>query len=91
MPVCPRCFSAEIGFAPVGGEGTVHSFTINRYRWDPALTPPYVLAEVELPEQEGLRLLTAIVGCAPEAVSIGMPVRVGFERAGEAWVPVFRP
>jgi uncharacterized OB-fold protein len=53
------------------------------------LEPPYVLAEVELVEQAGLRLLTAIVEC--DDVTIGLPVNVRFEQAGDAWVPVFAP
>jgi len=67
----------------------VWSFTVNRYQWTPELQPPYVLAEVELEEQVGLRLLSAIVDC--RKVTIGMPVHVRFERAGEGWVPVFAP
>jgi len=90
-PVCPRCRGSELRFEDVSGRGTVHSWTVNRYQWTPGMEPPYVLAEVELVEQEGLRLLTNIVGCAAEEVRIGMPVRVVFERAGDTWVPVFTP
>ena len=53
------------------------------------MPPPYVIAEVELAEQPGLRLLTSVVGC--DEVTIGMPVRVRFEQAGDAWIPVFGP
>lgn len=80
-PLCPQCHSADVAFAPVSGKGTVYSFTVNRYQWTPALEPPYVLAEVDLAEQPGLRLLTAVVGCPVDAVRIGMPVTVAFERA----------
>jgi uncharacterized OB-fold protein len=90
-PVCPRCRGAELRFEDVSGRATVHSWTVNRYQWTPGMAPPYVLAEVELVEQEGLRLLTNIVGCPAGEVRIGMPVTVVFERAGDAWVPVFTP
>ncbi|WP_436775270.1 Zn-ribbon domain-containing OB-fold protein [Yinghuangia sp. YIM S09857] len=90
-PLCPRCHGADIAFAPVSGKGSVHSFTVNRHRWTPELDPPYVLAEVELPEQQGLRLMSAVVGCPVDAVHIGMPVTVHFEPAGRAFIPVFRP
>jgi uncharacterized OB-fold protein len=92
LPMCPRCHGRELEPAAVAGTGTVYSFTVNRYQWTPSLEPPYVIAEVELDEQPGLRLLTSIVGC--DEVTIGMPVRVRFEPAGEAadaWVPVFAP
>jgi uncharacterized protein len=52
---------------------------------------PYVVAEVELAEQRGLRLVTNIVGCDVDAVAIGMPVVVCFARAGDAHIPLFRP
>lgn len=74
---------------PACGRGTVWSYTINRYPWSPGLEPPYVIALVELEEQPGLRVLSTLVDC--DAVEIGMSVRVRFERAGDAWIPVFAP
>ena len=56
---------------------------------------PYVIAIVELPEQAGLRLTTNVVGCAPEDVRIGMPMRVVFEHHpdpdGDVFIPLFAP
>jgi uncharacterized OB-fold protein len=69
----------------------VFTFTINRQPYNPDVEVPYVIAIVELVEQTGLRFTTNIVGCSPEDVSIGMPVAVTFEPAGEAWAPVFAP
>jgi uncharacterized OB-fold protein len=89
LPICRSCHGRDLSPRPVGGEGTVWSFTVNRYRWSPELEPPYVVAEVELDEQPGLRLLTAIVDA--DEVAIGMRVSVRFEPAGDAWVPVFAP
>jgi uncharacterized OB-fold protein len=89
QPVCRRCRSRDVAPEPTSGRGTVWSFTVNRYPWSVDMPPPYVLAEVELEEQAGLRLLTAIVDC-PD-VWIGMPVTVRFDRAGDAWIPVFAP
>jgi uncharacterized OB-fold protein len=95
QPICPSCHSRDVHAEPVSGRGTVWSYTINRYRWTPGIQPPYVLAEVELEEQPGLRLLTAIVDvdadAEPAPVSIGMPVDVRFEPVGGAWIPVFAP
>jgi uncharacterized OB-fold protein len=49
---------------------------------------PYVVALIEL--AEGPTLLSNVVGCAPEAVQVGAPVRVRFEAwAPEVTVPVF--
>ena len=46
---------------------------------------------MELVEQAGLRFTTDLIDCDVDEVSIGMPVVVTFEQAGEAWVPLFRP
>jgi uncharacterized OB-fold protein len=88
-PICPKCRGSDVRFEPVSGRGVIYSWTINRYQWSPGMPPPYVLAEVELVEQEGLRILSNIVGCPPEDVHIGMAVTVAFDKVDEAWIPVF--
>jgi uncharacterized OB-fold protein len=89
-PICPSCRSRNVGPHPVSGTGTVHSFTINRQKWAPDLDQPYVIAIVDLAEQEGLRFLTNIVDCVPEEVAIGMKVEVAFLQAEDVWLPQFR-
>ena len=74
---------------PVSGTGTVFTFTVNHQQYHPEVPPPYVIAVVELSEQEGLRLPTNLVACEPEALRIGATVRVRFEQHGEVFVPVF--
>jgi uncharacterized protein len=90
-PVCPRCLSTDLAPAPASGRGSVHTFTINHQPWYPGLDPPYVVAIVELPEQPGLRLTTNVVGCEPDAVHIGMAVRVTFAQYDDVWLPLFEP
>ena len=90
-PICPRCLSRELAPEDASGEATVHTFTVNHQPWYPGLDPPYVIAIVELPEQEGLRLTTNIVGCPPEDVTVGMPVRVVFDEYEDVFLPMFEP
>ena len=61
------------------GRGEIYSFVIAHRAFHPfwADKVPYVSATIEL--EEGVRLLTNIVGCAPDAVRIGMAVDVVFE------------
>jgi uncharacterized OB-fold protein len=91
LPICPRCHSWELAPEPVSGRGTVYSFTINHYRWIDALVPPYVVAEIELEEQESLIVLSNMVDIDPGAVRVGMPVEVCFLPNGDAYIPQFRP
>jgi hypothetical protein len=46
-----------------------------------------VVALVEL--DEGPRLISNIVGCAPEEVAVDMPVQLRFEAAGDFALPRF--
>ena len=88
-PVCPACWSTDIGARPVSGIGEVFTFTVYRHSYHPALKIPYVVALIEL--AEGPRLISNIVGCAPEDVEIGMAVTVQFEREGDFILPQFSP
>ena len=91
-PVCPRCHGRDLGWERTSGTGTVVSYTVNHQRWIPTMEVPYVIALVELAEQAGLRLTTNLVGCAPDDVRIGMPVRVRFEPVSdEIALPLFEP
>jgi uncharacterized OB-fold protein len=90
-PRCPICFGRQVSPRVVSGRATVYSFTVNHQQWVPGVPVPYVIGLVAIDEQPSLRLTTNIVGCPPEAVKIGMPVRVTFEQRGKAWLPMFRP
>jgi uncharacterized OB-fold protein len=90
-PRCPICLSKELAVEAASGEATLHAFTVNHQPWFPGVEVPYVIAIVELPEREGLRLTTGIVGCAPRDVRIGMPLRVTFDNYEDVWLPFFEP
>ena len=91
-PLCPVCLSRDLTPDVVSGRAVVHTFTVNHQPWIPGFDPPYVVAIVELDEQEGLRLTTNLVNCEPEDVSIGMRVKVLFEDLGEGvFLPLFEP
>jgi uncharacterized OB-fold protein len=90
-PICPSCLGRDIDTIAVSGRANVLSFTINHQQWIPGFDPPYVVAIVEIEEQPDVRLTTNIVGCAPEDVTIGMPVEVCFEAWDDVFIPLFRP
>ena len=91
-PICPACLGRELRPEAVSGRARVHTYTVNHHPWVPGFPPPYVVAIVDLEEQPGLRLTTNIVGCAPEQVTIGMPVRVVFEERDDGiFLPLFEP
>ncbi|MDI3341747.1 MAG: Zn-ribbon domain-containing OB-fold protein [Sphaerobacter sp.] len=92
--VCPHCGSRALTWQPVAGTGVVHAFTIVHRHPNPAFAAeiPYVVALVEL--DEGVRMLTNLVGVEPDPaqVRVGMPVEVVYEDVSDVvTLPQFRP
>lgn len=90
--VCPTCLSERLSVVDSGGKGVVHSFTTNHRAGHPSFRGdvPYTLVLVDL--EEDVRVLADLVGCAPEDVSVGMPVQAVFDDvADDLTVPRFRP
>lgn len=88
-PVCPRCWSSDLGQRALSGFGEVASFTVYRQQYHPDFPPPYVIALVAL--REGPRMISNITGCAPEQVRVDMPVCVHFGQRGDRLLPLFTP
>jgi len=89
---CPHCQATDFVWAPVSGRGKVFSFVTYHRVYHPAFAKevPYVVALVEL--DEGPRLLTNIIGVAPDKVACDMPVKVVFDDCNESVsVPKFTP
>lgn len=88
--VCPLCGSEQWTYEPSAGLGVVYSFSVVHRPPEPTFEAPYTLAIVDV--AEGWGLLTWIVGCAPDAVHIGMEVQVRFVAGPDgALLPAFAP
>lgn len=89
-PMCPHCTSLAWTAVPASGRGTVVSFVLPRHPQWPWFDDDYVVALVEL--AEGVRIVSNLVDVAPDAVRIGLPVVVRFERFDDDLVlPLFAP
>jgi uncharacterized OB-fold protein len=76
----------------MSGRGTVFSYCVMHLPLVAGFAPPYVVADVELEEQTGLRITTNILNCSVKDVRIGMEVTVTFEdREGGVSLPQFEP
>lgn len=91
-PVCRRCRGTDVGPEQASGRGRVVTYTVNHQQWVPG-SDPYIIAWVELAEQEHLILTTNLVDIEAEDVRFGMEVEVVFEKHPQAdvWLPLFRP
>jgi hypothetical protein len=88
--MCRRCSSDALAWHESPGTGSVYSVTVVHRPPSSGFEAPYALALVDV--DGGPRMMTHVVGCAPEEVTVGMPVVVDFDRlSDEISVPVFRP
>lgn len=97
-PVCVYCFGTNLSWEESKGTGTVYAFTLARWSPIPLFMKqiqdtgkPYVLATIDL--DEGVRIISRIIGCEPDEVKEGMRVKVTFvELDGNGFkVPYFQP
>ncbi|MEE9568584.1 MAG: Zn-ribbon domain-containing OB-fold protein [Candidatus Binatia bacterium] len=91
-PLCPECTALGGEWTKVSGQGKIYSFVIFHRAYHKAFEKdlPYAVAVIEL--AEGPRLLSNIVGIAPDQIRCDMPVEVTFEDiTPDATLPRFRP
>jgi uncharacterized protein len=92
-PLCPKCLSWNVTPTQVSGKGRLYMYTFIMQSRDPdrPLTEPIQTAAIELAEQKGLRYLSRIVNCAPDALVHDMDVTLTWvEEKGCFW-PAFEP
>jgi hypothetical protein len=90
--VCPSCGADNYAWVEASGRGKVFSFVVIHRIYHPGFADkvPYVVAVIEL--DEGPRLISNVVGVAPDLVRCDMPVRVVFdERRRDMTIPQFTP
>lgn len=83
---CPFCYSDDLDWQTASGTGTIYSFSVMR-----RAPVPFAIAYVTL--EEGITILSHIVGCGLDEIAIGQTVQVAFAETqdGGPKVPVFRP
>jgi len=84
--ICPYCQSANTEWYEASGKGVIYSYSVMR-RGD----NPYAIAYVTV--EEGVTMLSNIVECDYDSLSIGQAVEVVFRKSTDSRqsVPVFRP
>ncbi len=90
--VCPECNSLESTWEKVSGKGKIYSFIVYHRVYHPGFASeiPYNVSLIEL--DEGVRMVSNVVGIPNEKIEIGMPVQVFFEDIDEEFaLPKFKP
>jgi hypothetical protein len=89
--MCSECGSWSWEWARSSGRGRVFSWTVVARALHPAFQDacPYAPAVIEM--EEGVRILSQVVDCAPDALEIDMPVEVVFtDETEDVTLPRFR-
>lgn len=89
--LCGRCLAADLDSQPASGRGTIYSFSTVYRAPSPEFRDdvPYSVVLVEL--AEGPRMISTLVDIAPDAVRIGLPVEIAYDRVSpELAFPRFR-
>lgn len=88
---CPRCLGDRFEFRPASGDATVHAVVVEHRPPSPfGDDAPYAVALVDL--DEGVRMITNVIGCDPHVVTVGMPLRVTWEPLSDGrHLPLFEP
>ena len=83
--ICPFCASGKVQWRNASGRGTIYTFSVMRRAKE-----PYAIAYVTL--AEGPTMMTNIVDCDFDKLSIGQAVGVVFkDTEGGPPVPMFKP
>lgn len=89
---CPHCSSDDLGWREASGRGTIYTYTVVESNAPSAFIAeiPYVVAVIRL--EEGVQMLSNIVGCDPSELRCDQQVEVEFAPLDEEFtLPVFRP
>lgn len=91
-PFCPHCWGEDLTWEEMSGRGRLYTWSVVfRNPQHPfADRVPYIPAIVDL--EEGVRLMTDIVGTTPDQLHIDLPVQVTFEPLADGMAaPMFTP
>jgi uncharacterized OB-fold protein len=88
--VCSVCLATSPLWERSAGTGTLYSWTVVWRPPEPSLVVPYAPAVVHL--DEGVWMLSAVIGCEPADLHDGMQLAVEFHPASdEITLPYFAP
>lgn len=88
-PMCGDCHSLEWDAVESSGRGSICSFTVLHHPQFPGYDYPLIIVLVDL--EEGTRLTSQLVDCAPRDVDFGLPVEMLIQRDSDGFaLPVFK-
>jgi uncharacterized protein len=90
--LCPHCSAENWSWAAVSGRGRVFSYVVYHRVYHPGFADevPYAVAVIEL--DEGPRMISNVVGIAPDKLVCDMKVEIAYEAISTTvTLPKFKP
>jgi uncharacterized protein len=88
--LCWRCHSRDLAWEVSAGRGRLYSWSVVWRPQTPEFHVPYAVAVVAL--DEGVHLVSAVIGCEPADLAEGLELMVEFHPSAEGMqLPYFRP
>lgn len=90
--VCPSCLGTSLEWRESGGQATVYAVSVQHRPAQPGLADrvPYAVALVDL--DDGIRMMTNVVGCDADDVRVDQRVAVCWEPLSDGRnLPLFTP
>ncbi|HMC41782.1 MAG TPA: OB-fold domain-containing protein [Acidimicrobiales bacterium] len=91
-PVCPTCLSPDVEWRPSSGRGQVYAVSVMHRPSNPSMAErvPYAVALIDL--DDGVRMMSNVVGVEAERVEVGMDVTLTWEPLSDGrHLPLFAP
>jgi uncharacterized OB-fold protein len=88
-PTCRHCLSIELDWQTSSGVGRLYSWTVAWRPATPAFPTPYAPAIVDM--AEGFQLVSNLVDCVVEELTVDLPVTAVFRAVGELTLAYFTP
>jgi len=84
-PFCPKCHSQAIDWVTLSGSGRLFSYTVVVRAVLPGMEDflPYVPAVIELPDADGVRVISNIVDVALDRLRVDADVQVVWDKIGD--------
>jgi len=89
---CPTCLGSSMEWRPASGRGEVYAVTVDHRPQITTRRTEEMFAVALITLEEGVRMMSNVVGCAPEDVTVGMKVSVTWEPLSDGrHLPQFAP
>ena len=86
--LCAECGSRDLAFVPASGHGRVFSWTVTHRPVDPAWAAELPYATVVVALEEGVRVVGALRGAAPDVLRLDLKVRVEVEPVNDVFARI---